>query len=379
VEVNNLKIKESIIGIILLSMIIISGCTNRTVATTIPRGDSKFNETSDFSDYSQQERMLAKFVSKKMISSKGIYTNYTDEPYTKGEARGHELLSESAGLWLEYLAYTHQYNEFKNFYQKIKGTFNQGSQFSYRYTPIGNKKSSVNATLDDLRIIRALQMYAELTGDKVYKSEAAERFANLKKNTMSNGKIANFYDTNSHRTSSDGSLSYYDFSTLKFFESVSESSKRMYRKQLEVVQNGYLGDAFPLYAASYNWQSKTYSNNDLNTSEALETILHLTEIGKVKQATINWLERQVMDKTLYNTYSVNGSVTKEEQSAGSYAIAAMIFANRNNQVMYREAMDMVWRYQITKKDSPIYGSIGIEKNNQAYSFNNLTALIATKY
>jgi hypothetical protein len=84
-------------------------------------------------------------------------------------------------MWLEYLAYTHQYKKFREFYQATKQTFDQKSQFSYRYTPTTNKKFSVNATLDDLRIIRALQMYADQTGNKTIKKRPHEDLRRCKR------------------------------------------------------------------------------------------------------------------------------------------------------------------------------------------------------
>lgn len=365
--------------IFLLLFLMLSACSNDQVQTMIPKGKSDFSIESEYGHYSSQEQHLTNFITQKMLTNKGIYTNFKKQKYDKNQAKGHELLSESSGFWLEYLVKTHQYKKFRQFYHETVNTFDQGSQFSYRYTPKTKKKFNVNATLDDLRIIRALQLYADATGNKTYKKEAAHRFAMLKKNTMNRGKIASFYDVKAHQASEESALVYYDFSTLKYFESTSQASKEMYKKQLAVVQNGYLGDAFPLYVSSYDWHSKSYSNNDLNTSEVLETVLHLAEIGKAKKITLNWLKRQVSENTLYNTYSVNGVIVDKSHSAGSYALAAMIFATVKDKKMYHQAMNLVWKYQIKDKSSPIYGGIGIEKQQEAYSYNNLTALMAAKY
>ncbi|MGQ2374674.1 hypothetical protein [Companilactobacillus zhachilii] len=356
-----------------------AGCVKQDTSSIPKQSNNNFTQRSNYGNYSEQQKKLVKFLNNKMLTNQGIYTNYSQQSYMASEARGHELLSESSGLWLQYLAYTHQYKKFRSFYKKTKQTFDQGDQFSYRYTPSKNEKFNVNATLDDLRIIKALQMYADLTKTKAYSKEAATRFSKLQKNTMSEGKIASFYDVKSHKASADGSLAYYDLATLKYFESTSAKNKKMYRDQLSVVQSGFLGDAFPLYAPSYNWQADSYVHGDLNTSEAMETILHLSEVGKVKQVTLNWLKRQVDENTLYNTYSINGSVISKSHSAGSYALAAEIFAVNKNKKMYHKAMKLVWKYQIQDKSSPMYGAIGIERKNEAYSYNNLMALVAAQY
>lgn len=372
-----MKKKARLVFIFLISLLAV-GCTKQDVDVKIPTNESNFTQKTDYGNYSNESNKLRNFIEKKMLTKSGIYTNSKQQSFKENNARGHELLSESSGMWLEYLVYNHRYKEFRQFYKATKKTFDLKTQFSYRYTPSKHKKFSVNATLDDLRIIKALQMYSEKTGNKKYQKEAATRFAMLKRNTMSRGKIASFYDTDTKKQSSESALAYYDFSVLKYFENTKQDRK-MYRQQLAVVQNGYLGDAFPLYASNYNWQNKSYSNDDLNTSEAMETFLHLSQIDKLKKVSLNWLERQVENNTLYNVYSVNGSIVNRSHSAGSYAVAAMVFANEHDEKMYKKAMKLVWKYQVLDKDSDIYGGIGIEHQNEAYSYNNLTTLLAADY
>jgi len=373
--------KKIFILLMIMPILFLSGCGKNTdVKVSVPKMNSiDFLNNSDYGSYSAQGNLLDNFITKKMLTKKGIYTNFKQTKSNSQLATGHEMLSESSGLWLEYLVYTKQYKEYREFYEQTKKTFDQGNQFSYRFDPSGNKKSNVNATLDDLRIIRSLQMYAQATKSNKYRKEAATRFAELKSGSIPDGKLVDFYDDKAKKSSSDSSLAYYDLKTLKYFESTSAKEKGYYKKQLEVVKKGYLGDAFPLYASSYSWSQGSYSSKNLNTSEALETILHLSEVGKLKGVTLNWLEEQVKNHKLYNTYSINGSVVNKNQSTGSYALAAMIFANAKDKKMYEYTMNLMWNSQIKDKDSSLYGALGIKHQKQAYSYNNLNGLIASKY
>ncbi|MFC6177524.1 hypothetical protein ACFQAV_11795 [Companilactobacillus huachuanensis] len=361
-------------------LLFVSGC-HKEVKVVLPENkNSDFIVSNKYGNYNSQQKLLFKFVDDKMVTNKGIYTNYLNIKSTnQNNAVGHEMLSESSGFWLEYLIYEHKYKQFREFYRITKKTFDQGSQFSYRYDPSNNKKADVNATLDDLRIIRALQMYYEATGNSKYRYEAAKRFTMLKSNVMVKGRISDFYDIKAKKASTDSSLAYYDLLTLKYFESDTKQQRKYYNNQVKMVQRGYLGDAFPLYASSYSWHSGAYSDNNLNTSEALETVLHLSEVGKVKKVTLNWLAQQVKTHKLYNEYSINGAVTNKNQSSGSYALAAMIFAKNHDEKMYRYTMKLMWNSQVTDKNSPIYGALGVKKQKQAYSFNNLLGLISSKY
>jgi len=343
----------------LLPTFILASCSkNNDAQVNVPKmSNSNFLNISDYGDYTNQNKLLDSFINDKMLTKQGIYTNYHQTKTTTNVATGHELLSESSGLWLEYLVISHKYKEYRKFYNATKKLFDLGDQFSYRYDSKNKEKSNVNATLDDLRIIRSLQMYAQATNSSKYQKEAATRFAKLKSGSIPNGKLVDFYDTKAKKSSSDSSLAYYDLKTLKYFESTSPKEKKYYRNQLKVVQNGYLGDAFPMYASSYSWSQGSYSSKNLNTSEALETILHLSEVGKVKKVTLNWLEQQVQNHKLYNTYSINGTVIDKNQSTGSYALAAMIFANSKNKKMYKYTMNLMWKSQVTDSSSPIFGEL----------------------
>lgn len=376
-----MKYKKIIGGISAIFMVLIlTACQNQKARVVVPQNLSQSFVISSQSDQnSRQKKLLVKFLLDKMITDQGIYTNYRNVSGSADLAHGHQMLSESSGLWLLYLATSHQYKKFRRTYQQTKKTFNQKNQFSYLFDPKTRKKSNVNATLDDLRIIRALQMYATLTHSKHYRYEAAKRFALLKTGSLKNGKIADFYDAKSHKQSSDSSLAYYDFVTLKYFESVNQTGKKIYKKQLNIVRNGYLGDAFPLYAASYQLKEQVYSGKALNTSEALETILHLAEIGKVKTTTLSWLKNQISTGHLYNSYSTLGIVHDKSQSAANYALAAMIFACSGDNSTYKKAMHLAWNSQVIKVNSPIYGGLGNKKTTDAFSYNNLETLLATEY
>ncbi|MFC6289692.1 glycosyl hydrolase family 8 [Levilactobacillus angrenensis] len=346
-----------------------------TPPTTSPTGFIQSPTLHTAADQRHQQR-LAQFIKTKLQNKQGIYTNYVDtKTRQSGTATGHELLSESAGMWLQYLAQSHQDKEFRAFYRATIKTFGDHGQFSYRYDPRSHKRFAVNATLDDLRIIRALNLYDAQMHTKHYRQAAADHFAALKVGALKDGKLYDYYDPQSRRTAKTSSLAYFDFKTLRYYERETRAGRRAYNEQLKVVRGGYLGNVFPLYAASFNWGTLTYSPKNLNTSEALEVLLHLAEVGQLKATSRTWLAQQVKGKKLYNGYSTAGSVTNRGQSTANYALAAMIFAAAKDQANYRVAMRLVWAGQVTGQ-SPISGGIGDAKSHQSYSYSNLTALNA---
>jgi hypothetical protein len=321
---------------------------------------------------------LTTFIEKKLVTKQGIYTNFRATAQSKQVATGHELLSESSGLWLEHLVQTKQYEKFAIFYQATKKTFDQKQQFSYRYNLKSKKRYDVNATLDDLRILRALATFGTATKNQAALKEAAQRFTNLQQTVLKNGQLVDFYDVKAKQASTTSSLAYYDLKTLTYFESTSNQQRAFYQQQMQLVKNGYLGDAFPLYAKNYDFKTKKYSKEELNTSEALLVLEHLSEVNQLKKTSIQWLIQQVEAGKLYNRYSINGAILDPNTSPANYAIAALIFANLNDEVHYQQAMTFVWRDQVTDPKAAIFGGLGDAHTSDAYSFNNLVALLATE-
>lgn len=367
----------------MLSLLLVAGCRAEKSATMPAPTQSpqvlvtpaKYRQRQD----RQHQTALAQFIQQRLVTQQGIYTNYRDTQTRRaGEATGHELLSESAGMWLIYLAQEHRFKAFRQFYRATVKTFGDRGQFSYRYDPRSHKRFAVNATLDDLRIIKALNVYDALSGTTRYRQTAANHFAALKKGALQDGRVYDYYDPQDRRAAHTSSLAYVDFLTLHYYEQGTAAGRRAYRKQLKVVSGGYLGDVFPLYAASFNWHDLTYSTKNLNTSEALEALVHLAEVGKLRAASKGWLQQQVRHHQLYNAYTTAGSASDLGQSAANYALAAMIFALAGDRADYQRAMQAVWANQITTTGA-LRGAIGDVRTQQSYSYNNLTALLAATY
>ncbi|MFC6201376.1 glycosyl hydrolase family 8 [Lactiplantibacillus nangangensis] len=355
-----------------------SGCQKQVTVKLPTQAPTNFATPTKLATTTDRQRSkwLADFVQQKLLSKQGIYTTYLETAKRGKSASGHELLSESSGMWLQYLATTKQWATFRQFYRATKKTFDDHGQFSYRYDPRAKKRYRVNATLDDLRIIRALLTYDQMHQTTHYRQEARTRYQTLVNTSIKQGHLVDYYDMQSKKSTTTGSLAYFDFKTLKYFEQDTKADRKYYRDQLTVVKGGYLGDVFPLYAKSYQWTTSTYSSGSLNTSEALETLLHLAEIGQLKATSRRWLIQRVAKRDLENGYTTTGIVKVAGQSAANYALVAMIFAAENDQTHYQQAMQQVWRLQVNSHATDIFGAIGNAKTRQTYSYSNLTALNA---
>ena len=353
----------------LLVILMIQGCgRHQADRPGISKPANELIPSTKYGADMDQANLLAKYVANHLVGSKGIASQNS----VAGQPQ--VMFSESAGLWLIYQAQSGHYAQFRQIYRQTVTQFETDGLLMYQVQLGLGTRSKVNATLDDLRVIRSLGLYAAKRHSQRYFSEAVKRFTALKQKVGRKGQLRDFYDTRSHQVSNLTSLAYYELLTLKTFENQSD-----YQRQLKLVQRGYLNSQLPLYAANYDWQRHQYSKKALNTSEALLTLLHLAEVHQLPATSLRWLTHQVTSGTLYNRYRINGEVADWSESPANYAIAARIFAAVREPRLYRLAMNQVWRFQIKRSGSPLKGALGDDNQNLSYAFNDLQALISSGY
>ncbi|AOZ94414.1 glycosyl hydrolase family 8 [Paenibacillus crassostreae] len=325
------------------------------------------------------KRDLIQFVDNQMLGEYGVYTNYQDSEQMMDVATGHEVLSESEGLLLRYYAFTKQQNAFDMAWKQAQQTLNLSSGFSYRYSPKLDQRYSLNAAVDDLRIIRALYEAGAVFEDQKYTEEAdrySERFYeyNVKRNYM-----YDFYDEKYRVTNSYITLCYINLLTLQMFPNNLDHDEQLYSNMLEIIQNGYLSDKFPMYETRYRYDTNSYTSENINTVESLLTILALSEAEQQNSHSIRYLKEQIKSGTLYGQYTPEGTPTNEIQSTAIYAITAMIGSVIGDKELYEGSIQRMLTYQIHDSASPLNGSFGDVRTQTVYSFDNLMALLAFVY
>ncbi|WP_379138927.1 hypothetical protein [Paenibacillus sp. sgz500958] len=327
----------------------------------------------------EKERQLAAFITGRMTGPYGVYTNRIDTDQSGINASGHEVLSESASIMMRYAALAGEKELFDKHWQLAKDTFNMQGSFSYRYSPINGKKYPVNAAVDDLRLIRALYEAGEAFKDSSYMEEAdqyGERFYN---NNVKNGYMYDLYDENYKVNNKWITLCYINLSTLRNLSINSSEKLVLVGNMQKIAENGYLSDAFPFYETRFNVETGQYSSEDINTLESLLTIWNLAEIGAEKSSSIRYIKAQVREGTLYGKYTRDGVPLNSIQSTAIYAAAAMIGAEIGDEELYLNSMERMNQFRIVDKTSVLYGGFGDAGSGQAYSFDNLMALLAYKY
>lgn len=322
---------------------------------------------------------LQAFIDNRLTGPYGVYTNYEDTDQVAEVATGHEVLSESASLQLRISAIAKRKEAFDRQWSLAKEVFDRERLFSYRFSPKSNKAYPVNAAVDDLRFIRALYEAGEAFGVAAYTEEANKYGMRFYLYNIKNGYVYDFYDETYRTTNTSITLSYIDLKTLRLLPVAPGERQQLLDRMAAIAQNGYLSDAFPFYETRFHYDTNVYSSDTIQTVDSMLTILHLAETRQARETSIRYLKEQVQAGALYGQYTREGVPVNAVQSTAIYAIAAMIGAEVGDRSLYEQSIRRMNEFQIKQTDSPFYGGFADTRTKQAFSFDNLMALLAYWY
>ena len=145
---------------------------------------------------------------------------------------------------------------------------------------------------------------------------------------------------------------------------------------LEIVKNGYISDAFPLYKSWYDYTRLVYPDSELHTAEALLTVLHLSQIGQSKPQSLQWIRDRIAEGQIWSAYDTAGNPTKRYESTAVYAIAAMIAKNEGDMVLASRAIEKMEQLKLRQFGNPLDGAFGNGDGSGMIAFDQLMAWCA---
>ncbi|GGF93364.1 hypothetical protein GCM10010912_42910 [Paenibacillus albidus] len=384
-----MKSKRNTVLAAVLSMGLLAACSGGSEvqpesageAPPVPSASAEGNaaRSERSGQQSREQAALESFIHTKLTGPHGVFTNLLETRQEGEAATGHEVLSESASILMRYAVLTGNEEQFAEQWKLARQTFDMEDGFSYRYSPLLKKRYPVNAAVDDLRLIRALYEAGEQFKNPAYTEEADRYGQRFYEHNVKDGEMYDFFDENYQITNAFITLCYIDLSTLQKLSIPIESRDTLTRHLKGVLEKGYLSDVFPLYETRFHYESGAYSSENINTVESLLTILHLAEVQQQAPASIAYIKQQVEAGTLYGQYTKEGRPTTDVRSTAIYALTAMIGAETGDNELYNTSIARMNEFRVTDAGSELYGGFGDVGSMQAYSFDNLMALLAYAY
>ncbi len=328
-------------------------------------------------DYRKIEQEAYDFLKTKLVSKEGgVFSNYyTDYPIDPHDGQNHEILSESIGLYLEYLYFSNRKREFQkevNFLNKY--LIRPSGLISWKINEKGKTENS-SATIDDLRITRYLILAGKSWGKSPY-IRLGKKIgdADLKYCTQ-DGIILDgasweksFFKEKIYKNLNVGTtLSYIDLYTIRLLSQIDRKNlntwKDIFDNGLIIIYHGFDKNHFSI---KYNVRKKRYIRKKQADYDIINTmtILHLTEIGLSPIYAVNYFDPEdtVMD------------------DVASYALLVRIFLNLGDIETATGFLHKMIKFIIPK--GPQKGAFGYyikkKKRYRVYAFDNLLALSALR-
>lgn len=372
--------KFSAVAVLLLLIFTLPGCVppqkdttelaNYTAVSTSP--------LSVVNPLSPETLNCYAFIQNRLTSpAGGIYTNYQNSSQTADLSSGHEILSESMGLQLEYARLTNNLQLFNDTSNYIVAHLMDNDILLWRIVEGGDPITDVSATIDDLRIYQTLS----LAKKQWPLSNSANRLSDtLEQQLPTRGFSGNYLISYYGAADTSVEMAYINLSALTTLAQAQPETQTALDLNKQLLLGSFIGDNLPLYHKSYNPQKGSYADADgkINILDSLMVMLNLAQAGIYAPESIHWLEEKTMSGTLYSYYDAKtGEALDSQESSAAYGLAAQIGAALGNDLLTGNALTQLKKHQNTDAQSTFYGGFGYDNN--AYSYDNLQALLGLVY
>ena len=339
----------------------------------------EFTYNNNNNKVSEREEILFDFIDKKLTNNDdGIKTYYTNVNSEQDINKENSVSSQSEGMMLLYYLERNDKKSFDRTLKYIEKNMFLSSNLVSSKVKEG-EKDKISRSVDNLRIVNALLLASQRWGGLKYRQVAINIEKAIDKNLLYDGALVD---------SSDGqskdymiTLSYLDLQTMKRLSYIDFNWKKIYTQSLRLLDNGYISAEVPLYKNKYNMKTEEYDTEDIDMVSSLRCILNKAEVSKDVSESINWItEKFKKDGAIYSKYNFNtGNKVSDEESVSIYALLVQISKKTGNDDLYNMSLKKLKKLQVMDKNSNMYGGYEDLKTLDAYSIDNLNALLAYRY
>ena len=181
--------------------------------------------TFDNTKVSKEEENLYDFITKGLMTSNfGIKTNYKDVKSEGDITKGYSVLSESEGLMLLYYLDTNNEEGFKNILSYIENNMMMKNGL-LKWRVLEDEETNTSATIDDLRVSKALLLAAEKWDNIDYRKTAFKISKGIKKELADGNLLSDFND--GYKKSDKTQICYLDILALRLIASLDNDYKKI--------------------------------------------------------------------------------------------------------------------------------------------------------
>ncbi|WHH58621.1 glycosyl hydrolase family 8 [Petroclostridium sp. X23] len=332
----------------------------------VQKQSSKLNlgEYTKFPGYEEERLALEAFVNQYFIEDGFFRTNLTDSEQREN-ASGEDILSESVGLLMLYHLKRDEPEKFEIQVNILTDHFMNSNRLVKWRIRRGSNQETVNATIDDLRIVKALIRAAEKWKKNEYEAIAKGLSTQLLMHSITKDNLKSYDSPDSPKAP----FVYYDFEAMQLMEQFDTRWNKLSDVNMENILNHQV-KGLPFYEDEWFTEDEGFP-----TIENLMIMMHLSEVGIKDYQSLSWLKRQLKQRGLYGSYSAAGKPLNAVESPAIYAIAACIAKLNNDEELYYLAVKRLKNMQNLESNEFYGGFIDLNRLS-AFSFDQLFSLLA---
>ncbi len=315
---------------------------------------------------------VADFVEKQFVLNNGaVLIENTDR---------NTVLSESIGLYLLANVEAGRKDLFDRTYEFAdREMLSEHGVFYWKIDLRTGEKQRSSASLDDLRIVRALLGAWRVWKEEGYLQKAMKLADAIRAKEFNAGYMVDSFSWGgSEQRSVAVNISYLDLWTMKKLSDHDPEWGPVHERSRKLALDSMRGNG--LFWESYDLTERKFRHTEGNMINQVMIALHLSEDG-VPASEIRayaFLEKLMGQGKIPNTYNAEGAPMSRNESAAVYALAVRLFRAHKNARYERMALDKMFSFEDANRSSEFYGGFGMfgpfEKKT-FNSFDNLQALL----
>lgn len=335
----------------------------------------KEDDTLNYSHGSASILPTEQFIKDFLIASDGtIRTNFAQKENEEGKHR----LSESIGLWLEYLVVKDDMEGFQNSARVVEEYFLLHENI-VAWEIKDDKQATTNALIDDLRIIEALFLEGEKSNNSVLIRLAKEISEAILQYNKPGDYFVDFHDTKFNYSNENLTLSYLNPEPFRYMVSYGLLSEDSLKELLDFMKEIPSENGF--YPKTFDTVEQLFIYDDtINLIDQLYTAIYLEKAGVDTGEFYEWLKATFYKQGfLYGRYN---RITKEPavdyEAASVYALTIIYSVGKNDDTFSLDVYEQMKNMQVRNKDHMYYGGYVDLSTSNTHSFDNLLPLIAER-
>lgn len=290
------------------------------------------------------------------------------------------VLSESVGLYLLECVKLNDKASFDKTYDFIKKNLisNKGVLFWKIDLETGEKNRS-SASIDDLRVVKALLLAWELWGEQKYLQEALIIASAIKERQVKDGYLVDSFSWHKEdAASSIVNISYLDLFTMRELSKYDLQWKRVYERCKELMVRAIKENG--LFWEKYNLDKDEFIYDDGNMINQVLCALHLSEVGISNIKFADFLKDYFnKNNKIANKYNESAAALNTYENTAVYALISRLFHNMGDKHYEDGFFKKLISFQIRFKYNRYVGGFGrfsLFEPKVFNSFDSFQALLA---